>query len=350
MKVLARMWVVCAALHGAAVWAQGGGLRLESVDVAGRRTEVAWSTESELRAVRMTTQIGERDPSEVGLRLIARGAESVRYVEHVLAVGATGIEDLRRTYLEATASLAMHDPTAEVGAPPLGKVTLRSDLAGVSVREVRAPNGKVGRHYDGPREAREALLAHVRSALDLRPLLPTTEVTLGDQWTVPPGALVALFAPTGELGWRSAEENADPQLVRSFQQGLGGNLQLGFAGMVTGEAQGQLFEVVIAGGERRATLRFTFDVTLASDGTEFARRRALDNERDQGVQVVAATALLRLKGTAEVVWSVEGRRALGATADAEERVSLSIRVQPEDGELARQTVEFDGRCKAALVL
>lgn len=338
-------WITCAALTPAV--AQDRSVKLESVAEVGRPVETTWSAEHDLTLVRLVTEIGEREPREVEFGLAARGRESVTLVDEVRAAGPDGPTDFHRRYVAAGAELAMHDKAQPPAADLLSKVVLESDLIGASVRHVRAEDGTVGRHYDA-REARESLLKHVGGPLDFAALLPAGPVALGGEWTVPPTALAVLLAPAGELGWRAPAEGADPQLARSFGQGLGGNLQIGFAGVVTGTATGQLFELGVSGTERQAVLRYTFELTLAGDGTEYARRRALDNERDQGVAVLASTSLHRLRGTAEVRWSVEGRRPLGARVEAEEQVSLTILVQPEEGERARQTVEFAGRCTAEL--
>jgi len=337
--------VLCAATS----FAQERTVALQSVAEVGRRVETTWSATHDLSVVRLVTQIGEREPSEAALGLLARGRESVTLVDEVRADGPTGPTDFHRRYVAATAELAMHDKTAAPGADMLSRVAFESDLIGAGVRHIRNTDGTSGRHYDG-REARESLLPHVAGPLDFGALLPPQEVALGAEWPVEPAALRVLLAPAGELGWRAPAEGADPQLARSFAQGLGGNLQVGFAGVVTGTATGQLFELAVSGGERLAVLRYTFDVTLAGDGTAFARRRALDNERDQGVDVIAATSLHRVHGTAELRWSVEGKRPLDARVTADEQVSLSILAQPEEGARARQTVEFAGKCSAELAV
>jgi hypothetical protein len=341
--------IVLAALAASTSNAQERTVTLQSASEVGRRIETMWSATHELSVVRLVTEIGEREPSAAELGLLARGRESVTLVDEVRAEDAVGPRDFHRRYAAATAELTMHDKTAPPGADQLSRVTFESDLVGAGVRHVRAADGTIGRHYDG-REARESLLAHVGGPLDFAALLPKHELALGAEWPVEPMALRVLFAPAGELGWRAPVEGADPQLARSFAQGLGGNLQIGFAGVVSGKATGQLFELAVSGNERLAILRYTFDVTLAGDGTAFARRRALDNERDQGVDILAATSLHRLHGTAELRWSVEGKRPLDARVTAEEQVSLSVLAQPEDGERARQTVEFAGKCTAELAV
>ena len=293
------------------------------------------------------TQVGEREPNESGLGLLAHGAASVTFVEEVRAVGPRGADDARREYRAATASLEMRDAAAALDAAPLSRVEFTSELAGASVRQLRRRDGTFGRHYDG-REARESLLAYVADPLDLGRLLPKEATTLGGEWDVPLDALVTVLAPVAELGWRAPEEGTDLQLVRSFQQGLGGNVHLGFGGALAGQARGQVFELGVSGKERLATLRVTFELTLTADHTDLARRRALENEREQGVEVLAATSTRRLVGVVDLVWSVEGERPVSATVAADEAMAMSIRVQPEEGEAATQTVEFAGRCALSL--
>lgn len=337
------------ALFAVAASAQGPqrAHELRYTERAGERVEVAWSASHELAVQRLVTQIGAREPSELAVRFLARGHETLTFVDEALRLAADGPDDFRREYLAGAADLEMREPSAPADAAPLSRVEFVSELADASVRHQRAADGAWGRHYDR-REAREALLANVRGPLAWGALLPAAPVALGAEWSVAPEALAVLLAPTGELGWSAPGEQADPQLVRSFLQGLGGNLGAGFDGAVTGTVTGQLFAVEVVGADQQAVLRFTFEVTLTADNTALARRRALDLERDQGVQVEEATAVHRLRGTADVRWRLQGGRPLGARVTADEEVALSILVRPEAGEAARQTVEFKGACSFEL--
>lgn len=341
------LWAALAAHASAAV--QAGEVTLRHTPRPGERTEVRVSTRHELVVDRLVTVIGEREPSVLVANLAAEGAASLKVIEEVRAIDARGVVEARREYGEAEASVVMRDSRAAVDAPPLSRVEFRSELAGASVRQQRRADGSFGRHYDA-REAREALLADVADPLDLQSLAPARSVAVGAEWDLAPGALAAALAPFGDVGWRAVDEGADPELIRSFQQGLGGNLHLGLGAGTAGKARAQLFGLEVVERERRATVRVTFELTLATDHTEALRRRAPLNEREEGVEVLSATGERRLAGTLEVVWSVERERVVSAKLVADEALALSIRVQPEEGDAATQTVALAGRCVVQLDL
>ncbi|MEZ6013510.1 MAG: hypothetical protein R3F49_00220 [Planctomycetota bacterium] len=325
------------------------GTLLRDVQPQGQRIATTWRAAHELEVVRLVTQTGEREPNTAEVPLVARSVEALRFVDEVLARDARGVRDFRREYDSASASLEMRDRLAPVESSLRSRVELTSDLTGTRVRHVWNPDGTVGRHYD-QREAREALLANVGGPLAWGGLLRDAPVELASEWDISPSALAVLFAPVGELGYRGPAEGGDPQLVRSFLQGLGGNLHLGFAGHVQGTARGQLFELGVVDGHKRATVRVTFEIELTADGTDFARRRALETEREDGVEVLESSTRHVLKGAVDVRWDVDGRRPLDARLTADETVELRIVVQPEEGERATQRVEFKGTCTIEMAL
>ncbi|MEM1453225.1 MAG: hypothetical protein AAF726_24720 [Planctomycetota bacterium] len=258
---------------------------------------------------------------------------------------------LRRRFLDVAGVVQLVDPTSineETGEWNGAEFKLTSPSVGVSVAFHPAkgqPDG-YGRHFDG-KALREPLLPRLAVPFDWSALLPppgengAASLELGESFTIRPEVLEPLVAPTGFLPWRGGKR-ADPQILRAHASGLGGNLQIGFDGKVSGTVEGRLSEI---GGDpdagRYADLTYTFTIELEADRTDFVDERRLEREGD--LETRGAVLRAKLEGTCVVRWGLDGGLPVSASLGADETVQMSVRVQPPGGEQAEQTMRMKGR-------
>lgn len=314
---------------------------------------------TEDHALVLTTQskrIGEADPvvDRTGLRLWS--GTKAKFVEGRDPKTGHG----RRAYLPSTATLQLGQPkkTEDVDGERGPKMLLNSALAGVGVGFVPADGkqhaGGLARHYDTARAGREGLLPELTGPLDWG-LLLTADGSLGagseaagpraaegSTWDVDPAALELLLAPAGMLDMRG-DRATDPRMLRSFDAGIGGNLQRAFDGPVKGTAKAVVRSIEAdANGDRTAVIDIDFALRTTSDQTQPTQERRGVTREEGGADVVSASLRLELEGKATLRWSLGRHLPKSVEVAAEESVAMQVVLRGLAGAKVVQSTRMTG--------
>ncbi|MFT6833407.1 MAG: hypothetical protein ACJAZN_003591 [Planctomycetota bacterium] len=308
----------------------------------------------------LTTQFGEREPTASTVAMRLRTRLDVALAEEYADAGP-GPDALRRLYLDAVGEIQVIDPASvdDVAGTWNGVgIALKSPLKDVSVAFVPAegqPDGH-GRHFDGA-ALRESALPKLAVPTDWSQYLPPVKesggphvATLGDRWSLDAALLEPFLAPAGFMGWRTEKpkDGASPaesegQILRAFATGVGGNLQQAFDGKVTGTAEARLLTVgVDPDNGRFGQIEIRFELGLRADPDAFVASRRLDDEGELDVDILGSDLEVRIKGIAVLNWGLDSGRPFSGLVNAEETVSMTVRVLPESGDVVSQTMVMKG--------
>ncbi|QDV07555.1 hypothetical protein Poly30_30810 [Planctomycetes bacterium Poly30] len=303
----------------------------------------------DLLLMSLTTQFGEADPvpSTVAMRLRTRMDSAM--AEEAVDTGE-GPGAMRRRYLAHEGEIQVIDPGSvdEVAGTWNGvTIALKSPLEGTSVAFVPADAqpGGFGRHFDAL-ALRESALPKLSAPTDWSRYLKPADadgkhmIALGDQWTLDIALLEPLLAPAGFLGWRTEKpkegeekRESDQQILRAFTSGVGGNLQLGFDGEVSGTAEARLQTVgVDPDNGRYGQIQIDFDLTFRADREDFVDARRLEEDGEMDVEVLGGELEVGVKGVAFVNWGLALGRPFSCLVTGEESVVMTVRVLPPDSQ------------------
>lgn len=305
----------------------------------------------------LTTQFGEEDAVEQPTSMRLRSRADVAVIDEAADAGA-----VRRRYVAGEATLQIMDPSAvneEEGTWQGFEIKLGTPVQDLSVVFVPAeaqPEG-FGRHFDAT-PLRETVLPQLSAPADWGAFLPKAaadgeraELELGDEWKLDPMALEPILAPSGFMGWRPGEEAvSDPQILRAFTSGVGGNLQLAFDGTVTGTASARLDTVgVDPDVGRYADITLKFDLAMRADRDAFVDDRRMESEGEMDVEMLGAQLSVALEGEGSIRWSLEQQRPVGGIVAARENVTMTVRVMPQSGDQQGQVVSQTIHMKGSIV-
>lgn len=156
-----------------------------------------------------------------------------------------------------------------------------------------------------PAEDKKDLLENLAEDMDLRALLPETEVGEGDEWKPVVSDLRSLFAPGGSLAL--VPEASDDE---SMQMGNEmGSLAESIGEKLEGEATAKLVSIKEVDGRSCATIHLTLKVNAAADLTEVTRKMLEKRGTPQQVDSLEIDHVdmeFRFEGEGDLVWDIAG--------------------------------------------
>ncbi len=308
----------------------------------------------------LTTQFGDQAPVAATVAMRLRTRMETALGEETLALDAMPL-GYRRRYLATQGEIQVIDPASVNPVDDTWngvELKLESPMLNSSVAFIPAASqpGGYGRHYD-TRAMREVFLPKLSAPTDWSSFLPpSTEAggpsraALGDSWPIDIRLMESLVAPVGYMGWRTEkpedrkkEDESKQQVLRAFSSGVGGNLQWGFQGEVTGEATARLQTVgVDPDNGRFAQIEIKFDIGLRSQRDSFDSSRRFEGDGEMEVEMLGGELEMRLKGVALINWGLDLDRPFSGLVNAEESVAMTVRVLPNAGEVVSQTISMRG--------
>jgi hypothetical protein len=207
-------------------------------------------------------------------------------------------EELSRTFDELGQESSIHAEDQEVSS------TETSDLEGAAVTfawDSDAESYSVAA-ADGS-DVDAELLERLVEDMDLRAILPETDVERGDEWEIPVEAYLAWMWPGGHLAFHGEEDDEDTRTsANDFYDQVVGNL--------TGSGRGRFLEVREEDGRELAVLWVEFEIE-----TSYETELEADEENEIPARTFRNEIQRKVEG--EVLWDLEAGHASSATLEAE---------------------------------
>lgn len=158
--------------------------------------------------------------------------------------------------------------------------------------------------WDAPGEALD--LSGLTEDMDLRGLLPPSEVGVGESWQIDPSVFLLVFAPGGDLGLvRESRTTVDPQLrFMGLDPSLTAHEQLFGAGALGDIGKGTSvtarYVSIDEAGIARVEIAFELSTSWGLGAVDAAEKARLFGESP--IDVGEATLKFTLKGQGELLW------------------------------------------------
>lgn len=228
---------------------------------------------------------------------------------------------LKRTYdkLSGAGSVSMSMPQMGDNST---EMSATSELEGKTVKfSWNEENGAYDIAFDSG-EGDAELLEKLAEDMDLRALLPTTEVAAGATWSPSPNAIRDLVAPGGGL---SLTPKAAEGGMQSFGPGMDNMGDL--ASMLTDEFEGKV-EAEYKGlreveGAKYGEIAITFEISTSADLTDEVAGMADEMPEGMGSMEVGNVDIeFSWKGEATILWDLESGHVASAEAHGEQSMRI----------------------------
>lgn len=239
---------------------------------------------------------------------------------------AQGVPDvLRRYYSEIGFQVSIFPPGAD---QPLQELTATSPFRGIGVVFTRVPDTSdgdgYGRYFDG-RESLEEALPDLGADLDMRVLLPSREVRVGDTWEIAPASMKHVLAGHGKVPI-ALKKGFDDPILRTTATGVGGSLVEVFGGEASGKVVARLASIDAQNGAEIARIELDVDLTTKRDQTVLARRQRTRGEFLAGQNVASSEVGFQFRGTGVLSWNLKERRLEAFHIAGDEEVTREMRM------------------------
>ncbi|MEO1698238.1 MAG: hypothetical protein AAFU73_13145 [Planctomycetota bacterium] len=183
--------------------------------------------------------------------------------------------------------------------------------------------------------------------LDLRGLLPTEELGIGDVYDIDPRALADVLAPGGDLHM-DIESEGQAGGMPGGSDGLG-DLRSFFKDSVEGDFTGKLKEVREADGARIAVVELKIDVVTNADLTELMQDLGNQGDLPPGVELEVKKQVIDFayEGGGTLLWNVDAGHLVGLEIEATNSIDMdnSMAVQ---GQTMDMTMSMSGETKTVI--
>jgi hypothetical protein len=290
-------------------------------------TELAYAPEAGTRLKRVFLAEAEYELTDMSVSVDGEPMEpegelpedSTRFVEHIAVTDTVdAVADGRPTELVRT-----FDELRQEDAGTQGESKLASDL---QRRAVRFTWDEDEERYDvaaaDEEDLDEDVAAFLLEDMDLRLVLPSGAVEVGDEWELDPELYVAFMWPSGLLGFHAeGEENDGDETSRQTIERL------------EGSGTARLEEVREEDGTRVAVIAIELEITTGSESVVPADEESGQPELDVEIEIERS-----LTGT--ILWDLDHGHALSAELECESS-RLQTLAYTLEGEVEGEQVSVD---------
>ncbi len=198
----------------------------------------------------------------------------------------------------------------------------------------------------------ESLLAGLTEDMDLRALLPSTEVSIGDSWRVELSDLENVAAPGGELGFGA--DDVDTSDAEMWEELFGEEFKDKFNDLLDGRCECTYQGIIEQDGARLAEIAIEVEISVSADLSELimqvidAAAAEFGGELDADIE--AADLNLDFEGTGTLLWDLGAGHAYGFDLNGgmDFALDLSVVVEEEETISAEVSVEMSGQYEYTL--
>ncbi len=157
-------------------------------------------------------------------------------------------------------------------------------------------------------EGDEALLESLEEDMDLRMLLPTDEVSEGDEWDIPLTSLVDLFSPGGDLKMDVEMQGGDPSMSAGGpgDPELMSNMRDMFGENVKGTATAKYTGMRDIDGQSCGVIEIKIDIESANDLKDKVESMMGDQMEGMEATVDSFDLVFTFEGGGELLWNLRG--------------------------------------------
>jgi hypothetical protein len=187
----------------------------------------------------------------------------------------------------------------------------KSELSGKTVVFTWDDESKEYKRAFEPAEEGGDLLEKLDEDMDLRALLPQSEVKAGDEWDIDVKSLVTILAPGGNMQFKPEGEEADDDMGMGNMAGMGSMSDF-LSEMLEGEAKGKFEGERDADGQKLAVIHVSIKIKSAKDMTEIVAEQMKKGKTPPGVESMSFDSMdieFELEGEGELLWDLSKGRA-----------------------------------------
>lgn len=206
--------------------------------------------------------------------------------------------------------------------------------------------------YAEDEEGDPALLEGLEINMDLRGLLPSGDLAVGDSYDIDPMGLADLLVPGGNLSLEMEMDGAASAGVPGADPGQMGDFSAFFDDVIEGDATGKLKEIREVDGKRLAVIELEFDVSGSADLTELvADAMANSDELPPGMSmdVERMEMAMTYEGKGELLWDLGAGLVHSCTLTAEVSTQMDMAMSIGDMEITMD-MAMSGEMKSSVAV
>lgn len=254
---------------------------------------------------------GQESPMQPEMEMTLNSTQKVVVTDEYLANRDGAPKKLRRTYDELANGVTMAMKMEMMGQSQSHDQDVKgeSELEGKKVVFTwDEEKGEYTRAFDAS-EGKETLLKDLDEDMDLRALLPKSEVKEGEEWDIEVASLASVLAPGGNLSIIPKDMEAEESPMG--MPGMG-SMSDWLRGSMEGTAKGTLTSIKEVDGVKMAVMKITAKITVSKDMTEIVAD-AMKNQKTPpevgAMEVDHMDIDYKFEGEGELVWDLAAGRA-----------------------------------------
>jgi len=299
---------------------------------------------------------GQDSPMKPEIEMTMTQSQKVVVSDEFVKVGEGAPKVLRRKFDDLGSQMAVDSKIEMMGQTQdqnhSGKGA--SELTGKTVVFTWDEEAKSFKTAFDPAEDKAELLKGLREDMDLRVLLPKSEVKVGDEWDVEPSDLVGVISPGGELKIKPEEKaGAESPMGMGDMSGMSSMSDwLGEA--MTGKAKAKFTGMREVSGHSYAVISLEVKVKGSKDMTDGVKA-AIEKQAQEGMtmETKSVDVEFEIQGQGELLWDMEANYAhsfeFSGPASFRMDIAMNIEVQGQKMEI-EQGMELSGTMALKLAL
>ena len=268
---------------------------------------------------------GQESPLPAEMEMSLNSTQRVVVTDEYLANREGAPKKLRRSYDELANGVTVAMKMEMMGQSQNHDQDIKgqSELEGKKVLFTwDDEKGEYTRAFDAA-EGKETLLKDLDEDMDLRALLPKSEVKEGDEWEIDVTSLATVLAPGGNLSIVPEEMEADESPMG--MPGMG-SMSDWLRGSLEGSAKGTFASIQEVDGVKLAVLKIVAKITVSKDMTEIVEEAMKNAKLPEGGQMEVDHMDIDYKfdGEGELRWDLAAGRAHSFTFSGPSNLNMDM--------------------------
>jgi hypothetical protein len=274
---------------------------------------------------------GQESPMQPEMEMTLNSKQRVIVIDEYISVRDGSPKKLRRTYDELSNGVTMARKMEMMGQSQTQDQDTKceSELQGKKVTFTwDDEKGEYTKAFSST-EGKDSLLKDLDEDMDLRALLPKSEVKVGEEWDIEVGSLASVLAPGGNLSIVPTDMDSDQMAMG--MPGMG-SMSDWLRGSLEGTATGTFVSTKEIDGVKVAVLRITAKITVSKDMTDIvadAMKNAKLPPEARGLDVDHMDIDYKFEGEGELVWDLSAGRARAFSFSGPSHLNMDMAMKLE---------------------
>jgi hypothetical protein len=274
---------------------------------------------------------GQESPMQPEMEMTLNSTQKVVVTDEYLANRDGAPKKLRRSFDELANGITMAMKMEMMGQTQNHDQDIKgeSELEGKKVVFTwDEEKGEYTRAFESA-DGKETLLKDLDEDMDLRALLPKSEVKEGEEWDIEVASLASVLAPGGNLSILPKDMEADQMAMG--MPGMG-SMSDWLRGSMEGSAKGHLTAIKEVDGAKMAFIKVNAKITVSKDMTEIVEE-AMKNTKlppEAGAMEVDHMDIdYKFEGEGELVWDLAAGHAHAFTFSGPSNLNMDMAMKLE---------------------